>query len=343
MRISDIHQRLADLGALPAHRGRVVRAWLQGKPLDAGTRRQHTEHFLPLSVRHGLPQLAEELEGLARVRSSHPAGDGSARLLVDLADGQMVESVLLPRDGVCVSTQVGCAVGCRFCMTGKSGLLRQVSSAEIVAQVVLARRQRPVKKVVFMGMGEPAHNLDNVLEAIDVLGTDGGIGHKNLVFSTVGDPRVFERLPQQRVKPALALSLHTTKAELREHLLPKAPKIAPAELMELGETYAREVGYPIQYQWTLLKGINDGQDELDEILRLFKGKYAVLNLIPFNSLEGDDYQRPDGERIVQIVRYLHSRGVLTKVRNSAGQDVEGGCGQLRARAVDIVNTSRLHG
>lgn len=343
MRISDIHQRLADLGALPAHRGRVVRAWLQGKPLDAGTRRQHTEHFLPLSVRHGLPQLAEELEGLARVRSSHPAGDGSARLLVDLADGQMVESVLLPRDGVCVSTQVGCAVGCRFCMTGKSGLLRQVSSAEIVAQVVLARRQRPVKKVVFMGMGEPAHNLDNVLEAIDVLGTDGGIGHKNLVFSTVGDPRVFERLPQQRVKPALALSLHTTKAELREHLLPKAPKIAPAKLMELGETYAREVGYPIQYQWTLLKGINDGQDELDEILRLFKGKYAVLNLIPFNSLEGDDYQRPDGERIVQIVRYLHSRGVLTKVRNSAGQDVEGGCGQLRARAVDIVNTSRLHG
>ena len=343
MRISDIHQRLADLGALPAHHGRVVRAWLQGKPLDAGTRRQHTEHFLPLSVRHGLPQLAEELEGLARVRSSHPAGDGSARLLVDLADGQMVESVLLPRDGVCVSTQVGCAVGCRFCMTGKSGLLRQVSSAEIVAQVVLARRQRPVKKVVFMGMGEPAHNLDNVLEAIDVLGTDGGIGHKNLVFSTVGDPRVFERLPQQRVKPALALSLHTTKAELREHLLPKAPKITPAELMELGETYAREVGYPIQYQWTLLKGINDGQDELDEILRLFKGKYAVLNLIPFNSLEGDDYQRPDGERIVQIVRYLHSRGVLTKVRNSAGQDVEGGCGQLRARAVDIVNTSRLHG
>ena len=342
MRISDIHQRLADLGALPAHRGRVVRAWLQGKPLDAGTRRQHTEHFLPLSVRHGLPQLAEELEALARVRSSHPAGDGSARLLVDLADGQMVESVLLPRDGVCVSTQVGCAVGCRFCMTGKSGLLRQVSSAEIVAQVVLARRQRPVKKVVFMGMGEPAHNLDNVLEAIDVLGTDGGIGHKNLVFSTVGDPRVFERLPQQRVKPALALSLHTTKAELREHLLPKAPKIAPAELMELGEAYAREVGYPIQYQWTLLKGINDGQDELDEILRLFKGKYAVLNLIPFNSLEGDDYQRPDGERIVQIVRYLHSRGVLTKVRNSAGQDVEGGCGQLRARAVDIVNTSRLH-
>lgn len=341
MRIHDIHQRLTDLGALPAHRDRVVRAWLQGKALDAGTRRQHSEHFLPLSVRNGLPQLAEELDGLARITSEHPGADGSARLLVKLADGQMVESVLLPRDGLCVSSQVGCAVGCLFCQTGKSGLLRQVSSAEIIAQVALARRFRPVKKVVFMGMGEPAHNLDNVLDAIDLLGTDGGIGHKNLVFSTVGDPRVFERLPQQRVRPALALSLHSTKAELRERLLPRAPRIPPAELMELGERYARQIGYPIQYQWTLLKGINDGQDELDEILRLFKGKYAVLNVIPYNSLELDEYQRPDGERIVEIVRYLHSRGVLTKVRNSAGQDVDGGCGQLRARAAELVNTSRL--
>lgn len=341
MRIPDIYQRLTDLGALPAHSGRVVRAWLQGKPLNTGTRRQHTEHFLPLSVRNGLPQLSSDLDALAQVHSEHPAADGSIRLLVRLADGQMVESVLLPRDGLCVSSQVGCAVGCVFCMTGKSGLLRQVSSAEIVAQVALARRYRPVKKVVFMGMGEPAHNLDNVLEAIDLLGTEGGIGHKNLVFSTVGDPRVFERLPQQRVRPALALSLHSTDAALRERLLPKAAKIAPEELMELGEAYARSSGYPIQYQWTLLKGINDSQEEMDAILRLFKGKYAVLNLIPYNSLELDDYQRPDGERIVQMVRYLHSRGVLTKVRNSAGQDIDGGCGQLRARAVDVVNISRL--
>ena len=341
MRISDIHQYLAGLGALPVHRERVIRAWLQAKPLDACRRRQLAENFLPVGVRAGLPQLAQELERLAHIRSEHPAADGSARLLVGLADGQMVESVLLPRDGLCVSTQLGCAVACRFCMTGKSGLLRQLSSAEIIAQVVLARRLRPVKKVVFMGMGEPAHNLANVLEAIDLLGTDGRIGHKNLVFSTVGDRRVFELLPQQRVKPALALSLHTTKAALREHLLPKAPKIAPEELVELGEVYARQVGYPIQYQWTLLKGVNDGQDELDAILRLLKGKYAILNLIPFNSLEGDDYQRPDGARIVEILRYLHSRGVLTKVRNSAGQEVDGGCGQLRARAVAGVDTSRL--
>jgi 23S rRNA (adenine2503-C2)-methyltransferase len=336
MRYSDFDNRLAALGALPVHRGRLLRVWLQGQALDTGTRRRSAEHFLPLALRDAVPALTAELDALARVRSEHAGNDGS-RLLVELADGQMVESVLLPRDGLCVSTQVGCAVGCRFCMTGKSGLIRQVTSMEILAQVVLARRQRAVKKVVFMGMGEPAHNLDNVLEAIDLLGTEGNIGHKNLVFSTVGDLRVFEALPQQRVKPALALSLHTTKADL----LPRAPKIAPEELIELGEKYARDTDYPIQYQWTLLKGINDGDDELDAVVRLLKGKYGVLNVIPFNSLEGDDYQRPDTERIHEIVRSLQSRGVLTKVRNSAGQDVDGGCGQLRARAVGTAQVVEL--
>ena len=340
MRIYDFHQQLADIGAKPVHIGRITRAWLQGRPLDCGTRHQKSEDFLPLSVRQGLPAIEARMAALLHLLSEHPAEDGSARLLVTLEDGQMVESVLLPRGGLCVSSQVGCAVGCVFCMTGKSGLLRQLGSAEIVAQVALARRFRPVKKVVFMGMGEPAHNLENVLEAIDLLGTDGGIGHKNLVFSTVGDMRVFERLPQQRVKPALALSLHSTDAALRQALLPRAPQIAPDELVDLGEAYARATGFPIQYQWTLLKGINDNQDEMDGILRLLKGKYAVMNLIPYNSLEDDEYQRPDGERIVQIVRYLHSRGVLTKVRNSAGQDIDGGCGQLRARAEQVLDRKR---
>ncbi|MFG0721083.1 RNA methyltransferase [Pseudomonas sp. GLN_6] len=336
MHIHDFQQRLTDLGAKPMHIGRITRAWLRGVPLDTGTRNQKTENFLPLAVRNALPEISSELDGLARLSSEHPGGDGSARLLVELADKQMVESVLLPRDGLCVSSQVGCAVGCVFCMTGKSGLLRQLSTAEIVAQVALARRFRPVKKVVFMGMGEPAHNLDNVLEAINLLGIEGGIGQRNLVFSTVGDPRVFERLPQQQIKPALALSLHTTDAELRQTLLPRAPRIDPEELVELGETYARQIDYPIQYQWTLLKGINDSQEEMDGILRLLKGKYAIMNLIPYNSLEADEFQRPDGDRIVQIVRYLHSRGVLTKVRNSAGQDIDGGCGQLRARATEVI-------
>ncbi|RQO68163.1 rRNA methyltransferase [Aquitalea sp. FJL05] len=341
MRIQDFHQALTALGARPCHIGRINRAWLQGLALDHGTRHQQSADYFPLSVRQGLPALSQQLEALARIHTQHEAADASQRLLVELADGQLVESVLLPRDGLCVSSQLGCAVGCTFCMTGKSGLLRQLGSAEIVAQVVLARRIRPVKKVVFMGMGEPAHNLDNVLEAIDFLGSEGNIAHKNLVFSTVGDPRVFERLPQQRVKPALALSLHTTNADLRAQLLPRAPRISPAELVAQGERYARQVGYPIQYQWTLLAGVNDSQQEMDAAIALLKGRYGVLNLIPYNSMEGDHYQRPATAHIDAMKRYLHQHGVLTKIRDSAGQDVDGGCGQLRARAADIIDSSRL--
>lgn len=336
MRIEHLRQRLRALGAKDCHVDRVLRAWLQARPLEAGARRRQAADVLPLALRQELPALAAELAALARVHTEHPGADGSARLLVGLADGQAVESVLLPRDGVCVSTQVGCAVGCTFCMTGRDGLLRQLSSGEIVAQVVLARARRPVKKVVFMGMGEPAHNLDNVLEAIDLLGTYGGIGHKNLVFSTVGDPRVFERLPQQRVKPALALSLHTTRAELRRQLLPRAPRLDPAELVERGEAYARATGYPIQYQWTLLEGVNDSGAEMAEILRLLRGKYAIMNMIPFNAVaeaESAGYRRPDWEKARQLARQLCQGGVLAKLRDSAGQDIDGGCGQLRARSL----------
>jgi 23S rRNA (adenine2503-C2)-methyltransferase len=164
---------------------------------------------------------------------------------------------------------------------------------------------------------------------------EGNIAHKNLVFSTVGDPRVFERLGSGRVKPALALSLHTTKETLRERLLPRAPRIAPVELVALGEQYARLTNYPVQYQWTLLDGVNDGQDELDGIVALLRGKYAVLNMIPYNTIPDLPFRRPSWDKARAIAAALHARGVLTKLRDSAGQDVDGGCGQLRARTIPI--------
>jgi 23S rRNA (adenine2503-C2)-methyltransferase len=330
MQIQDIRRRLRAAGAKPVHEERVLRHWARAWPQHAGKRR--IEDFLPLAVRQSLPALQAELDALARLHSAHAGKDGSQRLLLHLADAQTVEGVLLPRGGLCVSTQVGCAVGCRFCMTGQGGLLRQLGSAEIVAQAALARTLRTVNKVVLMGMGEPAHNLDAVLEAIDLLGTAGGIGHKNLVFSTVGDARVFERLPLGRVKPALALSLHSTLATRRESLLPRAPRIAPDELIAHSLAYARDTGYPLQVQWTLLDGVNDGADEIDGLVRLLAGRHAVLNLIPYNTVDGLAFARPDWEHAAALARTLHRRGVLTKLRRSVGQDVEAGCGQLRARA-----------
>ncbi|HJV72878.1 MAG TPA: RNA methyltransferase [Noviherbaspirillum sp.] len=332
MQIETIRERLRALGAKPEHEQRVLRDWLQARPHDRGRRRPND--YLPQTVREALPALDAELHGLARLIACHPTEDGSARLLVGLGDGQTVESVLLPRGGLCISSQVGCAVGCQFCMTGRSGLIRQLTSGEMLAQVALARTQRAVRKIVFMGMGEPAHNLNNVMDAIELLGIEGNIGHKNIVFSTVGDPRAFERLMQGVVKPALALSLHTTKPALREQLLPRAPRLTPAELVDFGEQYGRMSAYPVQYQWTLLEGINDGDDEIEGIVALLKGKYAVLNMIPYNTIPDLQFRRPSWDKARAIARTLHQRGVLTKLRDSAAQDVDGGCGQLRARAME---------
>jgi 23S rRNA (adenine2503-C2)-methyltransferase len=332
--LHDLRSRLHTLGANPAHQQHVLRRWAQCKPQDSGRRR--IDNYLPQALRQALPALTDELSSLARLHAEHPAADGSSRLLIALHDGQTVEAVRLPRgEGLCVSTQVGCAVGCTFCMTGTMGLVRQLGSAEIVAQVALARQQRAVHKVVFMGMGEPAHNLENVMEAIELLGREGGIGHKNLVFSTVGDVRVFERLPQGPVKPALALSLHTSNDARRAQLLPRAPRIAVAELVERGEQYARATGYPIQLQWTLLAGVNDGDDEIEGIVSLLRGKYAILNMIPYNRVEGFHLERPSAERCTAIFRTLNQRGVLTRLRQSAGQDVDAGCGQLRSRVIAL--------
>jgi len=329
--LAAVRSLFREAGARACHESRLMRLWTQALPWDSP--RKKSADCLPASLDRALPMIVRSLDSLAELRLRHGAEDGGERLLIGLHDGQSVEAVLLPREGVCVSTQVGCAVGCVFCMTGQGGLLRQLGSAEIVAQVVAARRLRRVRKVVFMGMGEPAHNLDAVLEAIELLATDGDIGQKNLVFSTVGDHRVFDRLPKGPVRPALALSLHTSSDALRARLLPRAPRIPVDELVAAAEAYARRVGYPVQYQWTLIEGVNDGDDEVEGISRLLQGHYAVMNLIPYNTIPGLAFRRPAWERAAAMARTLHRRGILTKIRHSAAQEVEGGCGQLRARAL----------
>jgi 23S rRNA (adenine2503-C2)-methyltransferase len=332
-RISAVRERLRTFGAKPSHERLILWAWLRALPLDTSPKSK----YFPKSLHLAFPEVDAELRSLVRVRSQHPGSDDSVRMVMDLCDGKAIETVLLPREGVCVSSQVGCAVGCTFCMTGVDRFDRQLGSAEIVAQVVQARRVRPsVQKVVFMGMGEPSHNLDNVLEAIELLGTLGGFSRRKLVFSTVGDRRAFERLSQAVVKPALALSLHTTRADLRRELLPHAPRLTPDELVELAEDYAQKTSYPIQFQWVMLEGVNDTDREVEGLVRLLSGKQAILNMIPYNPVPELKFKRPEWERIVEMTRTLNRRGILTRLRRSAGQDIDGGCGQLRARALKMM-------
>lgn len=321
-------RRLDELGAKPGHVRTLARAVLGRAP-----RPTEDDERLPKRVREALPELFSFWERAATVATRHPGSDPeSERLLLQLSDGQYAESVLLPREGVCVSTQIGCAVGCVFCMTGKSGLVRQLSDAEIVAQVRLARTVRATtKKVVFMGMGEPSHNLRNVLRALRFLAEYGDFGHKNLVLSTVGDDRLFDELFASAVRPALAVSLHTIDEEKRRTLLPRGTRMSVASLLERAGQWARHSGYPVQYEWTLLQGVNDSVEEAERLADALAGQYAMVNYIPVNRIEGAPWTRPAPEQIRALLQVLRSRGIVATARDSAAQDVDGGCGQLRAR------------
>ena len=331
MTLENLHQALLKLGAKPVHFGYFYRSLFGIVPAIKAD-----DPRFPLALREALPELQEKIDEVLRTVHTHQGEEPeSLKLLFALNDGQTIESVLLPREGVCVSTQVGCAVGCVFCMTGRSGLIRQLTDLEIVSQVIAAKRLRPeTRKVVFMGMGEPSHNLKNVLSAIDFLGQYSQIPHKNLVLSTVGDQRVFDALETMTVKPALAISLHSTIEEKRRSLLPRAGKISVESLVAQAETYARQTGYPIQYQWTLMKDINDGDDELSNIEKLLKGHYAMMNFIPVNAVKDSPYKRPDWNRCQEMAAFLKTSRIIAKFRNSAAQDVEGGCGQLRSRYLE---------
>lgn len=331
--LSEIRDELADLGAKPKHIRRIFRAWMH---MAEWTERP-SEHF-PKVLKEHLTEIRKKLEGLSRVLPVQSVQADSLKMIVGLSDGECVEAVLLPREALCISTQVGCAVGCAFCMTGKGGLSRQLGSAEIVAQVAEALKIRPeIKKVVLMGMGEPSHNLDNVCEAIEFMGDVIGFAHKQIVVSSVGDQRLFDRLPTLSVKPAIALSLHTTDNEKRRRLLPKAPRLTVEELLDRTLSYAEATKYPAQIEWTLIDGVNDSFEEVKRLAELVKGRYAMVNFIAVNPGANLEFKRPTEAHMQDLITILRESGTVATIRDSAAQDIEGGCGQLRARVLEIVN------
>ena len=175
---------------------------------------------------------------------------------------------------------------------------------------------------------------------MEFLALYGGFGHKDLVISTVGDERLFEALNRMSARPALAVSLHTTDDEKRRTLLPRGAKMTVKALTEAAEAWARKTGYPTQYQWTLIQGVNDGEEEVNRLIELLTGHYAMVNFIPVNAVEGSVYSRPDREHAAHLVRRLKSAGIVATLRDSAAQDVDGGCGQLRARVLSAESKAR---
>lgn len=329
--LSEFTKKFQALGAKPQHIRRIWRAWLGLGSWDC----PQSIRF-PAALQNALPQIRQELEQLATFDYRQSQEVDSVKLIVNLADGEVVESVLLPRQALCISTQVGCAVGCVFCMTGKCGLIRQLSSAEIVAQVVCALKVRPeTKKIVFMGMGEPSHNWAAVTEALEFLGDIAGFAHKQLVISTVGDLRLFDSLLSLPVKPAIALSLHTTDNAKRKKLLPNAKDICVEELLERTLGYAEATKYPAQIEWTVIDGVNDSFAEVERLAELIAGRYAMVNFIAVNPGPDTAFKRPSRAHIEDMITILRKKGIVATLRDSAAQDIEGGCGQLRAKYIAV--------
>lgn len=290
--------------------------------------------------KQGLRLAADERQALdawlaaglvTRVAQQTRATDGTVKLLLELRDGKKVETVAMPIGACCVSTQVGCAVGCRFCASGLFGVERHLSVDEIVEQVVHARRTMRIDRVVFMGMGEPSHNLDAVMAAVARIRDEVMIGPRRQTFSTVGGVKPLERMRTFAVRPCLALSLHSANEATRRDLLLRAHKDPLPDIVAAADAYARDVGTPVQIEWTLLAGINDRDQDVDELCALLAGVRGYVNFIVYNPVDGLPFAAPPRERIVAMVRAVKARGILATIRDSSGPDAGAACGQLRLR------------
>ncbi len=325
-----------------AFRGRQLHDWLYAK----GARQLADVSVLPKGFREQLATQPPEgaLDWMGRSRELHRsvARDGTTKLLLGTHDGLSIETVGIPAEGrltVCVSSQVGCPMACRFCATGKGGLQRSLAVHEIVDQVLSVREvmeQRP-SHVVFMGMGEPLLNIEAVLAAIDCLCTDLGMAQRQITVSTVGVPRTLPRLAELalerlgRAQFTLAVSLHAPEQRLREDLIPTAHAYPIEDLLEDCRRYVAITGRRVSFEYILLGGLNDQPRHAAALAQLLRGFQSHVNLIPYNPIAEEEFQRPTTAAVEAFRRGLQDRHVAVSVRASRGLDADAACGQLRRR------------
>lgn len=295
---------------------------------------------LPLGFRNELEEAGWKV-GRSPVYKSVVATDGTIKLLLKLDDNLLVETVGIPvEDGkgsvrltACVSSQVGCPLRCSFCATGKGGFARNLKSHEIVEQVLAIEDvfKRRVSNVVFMGMGEPMLNLKEVLEAHRCLNKDIQIGQRMITISTVGVPNTIKKLASYKLQSTLAVSLHAPEQKLREKIVPSAKSYPLEALMKDCKDYFRETNRRVSFEYTLLAGVNDSVEHAAELAKLLHewGSGYHVNLIPFNPVEGSEFQRPYKKSVLAFSAALESRKVTVSIRQTRGLDANAACGQLR--------------
>ena len=316
-----------------AFRGNQVYEWLWQKSahsfdvmtnISKETRELLTSHFV---INH------------IKVDQMQRSSDGTIKNAVRLHDDLVVESVLIPtktRTTACVSSQVGCSLDCKFCATARLKRMRNLNPDEIYDQVVAIDNQsrlyfnRPLSNIVFMGMGEPLMNYNNVLKAIEKITSPNGLGMspKRITVSTSGVPKIIKKMADDGVKFKLAVSLHSAIDEIRTSIMPFNATMNLAELREALQYWYNKTGSRITYEYVVWKGINDTQKDVDALVQFCRFAPSKVNLIEYNPIDDSDFQQANDKAIAMYVNTLERKGITVTVRRSRGKDIDAACGQL---------------
>lgn len=327
MDLADLTHWIQEQGQ-PAYRGKQLHQWLYQKGA-------HSLQDITVFSKQWRAAVQDVNIGRSIIHQRAVAPDGTVKYLLQLADGQIIEAVGIPsgqRLTVCVSSQVGCAMACNFCATGKGGFTRHLQVHEIVDQVLTVQSDfgERVSHVVLMGMGEPLANIDQVVAAINCLNQDVGIGQRSITLSTVGIPGKIHELAQHNLQITLAVSLHAPNQRLRTELIPTAVNYPLAELLTECRDYVEITGRRLSFEYVLLADVNDHPELAMELSKHLRGFQSHVNLIPYNPIDDADYQRPDRQRIQKFVQVLEQQHIAVSVRYSKGLEADAACGQLRA-------------
>lgn len=325
-------EKLAETMGAPRYRGRQLAGWIYAK----GVTDIRAMSDLPKDFREVLAARAEI--AVPEIERRTPSQDGSQKLVLILADGARVQSVLMPDEDrltLCVSTQVGCGFACAFCLTGTMGLQRNLSAGEIVGQVLAARATLPegtrITHVVYMGMGEPLANYAATVKSLRLLTDPRALAFspRRITVSTVGLVSGIEKLAKEDLKVNLAISLHATSNAIRDRIMPVNKGFAIEELLAACRRFPLAFRQRMTFEYVLLDGVNDAPEDARRLVRLLKGIRTRVNLIPFNDWEGSGFARPPLPRILAFQSILLEHGIRATVRWSKGEDIGAACGQLR--------------
>ena len=279
-----------------------------------------------------------------KVDTMQRSNDGTVKNAVRLHDGLIVESVLIPtetRTTACVSSQVGCSLDCNFCATARLKRMRNLEPGEIYDQVLAIDREsklyfnRPLSNIVFMGMGEPLMNYNNVIKAIDMITSNEGLGMspKRITVSTSGVSKMIKKMADDEVKFKLAVSLHSAIEETRNHIMPFTKSFPLPELREALEYWYRKTKSKITYEYVVWKGINDNKESIDALVKFCKHVPCKVNIIEYNPIDDGEFQQASAEAINGYIKALDANGIIAKVRHSRGKDIDAACGQLANKEI----------